>query len=150
MKAPTVLIVDDEPFNRDLIAQELDVLGVDSVAVASGREAIDMIGEHRCDAILLDIMMPGMSGYDVLQWLRDDHRLADLPVIVISAVDDMESVVRCIEMRMERISTPPIQVSTELSTSTRKSFTTQPKTRAADTPDKKTRRASSPELLLSM
>jgi adenylate cyclase len=100
-KNPTVLIVDDEPFNRDLISQELEVLGVDTVSAASGREAIEMIGERRCDAMLLDIMMPGMSGYDVLQWLRDDNRLADLPVIVISAVDDMESVVRCIEMGAE-------------------------------------------------
>ncbi|MDA9982021.1 response regulator [Gammaproteobacteria bacterium] len=106
-KTPTILIVDDEPFNRDLISQELDVLGVDTVSAASGREAIEMIGERRCDAMLLDIMMPGMSGYDVLQWLRDDNRLADLPVIVISAVDDMESVVRCIEMGAEDYLTKP-------------------------------------------
>ena len=83
------------------------MLGVDTVSAASGREAIEMIGERRCDAMLLDIMMPGMSGYDVLQWLRDDNRLADLPVIVISAVDDMESVVRCIEMGAEDYLTKP-------------------------------------------
>ena len=107
MKNPTVLVVDDEPFNCDLIIQELEGLGVDTVAAASGREALEIIVERRCDTILLDIMMPGMSGYDVLQWLRDDGRLADLPVIVISAVDDMESIVRCIEMGAEDYLTKP-------------------------------------------
>ena len=106
-KAPVVLVVDDEPFNLDLIAQELDVLGVETVTAADGREAIEVIGERRCDVMLLDIMMPGMSGYDVLQWLRDDQRLADLPVIVISAVDDMESIVRCVEMGAEEYLTKP-------------------------------------------
>ena len=84
-KNPTILVVDDEPFNVDLICQELEALGVDTVAAADGREAIDTLQERRCDVMLLDIMMPGMSGYDVLQWLRDDDRLAHLPVIVISA-----------------------------------------------------------------
>ena len=106
-KTPVVLVVDDEPFNLDLIGQELDVLGVETVTAANGREALEVIDERRCDVMLLDIMMPGMSGYDVLQWLRDDHRLADLPVIVISAIDDMESIVRCVEMGAEEYLTKP-------------------------------------------
>ncbi len=106
-KNPTILVVDDEPFNVDLICQELEALGVDTITAANGREAIDMLGERRCDVMLLDIMMPEMSGYDVLQWLRDDGRLAHLPVIVISAVHDMESVVRCIEMGAEDYLTKP-------------------------------------------
>lgn len=106
-KSPTILVVDDEPFNVDLICQELDVLGVNTVTADSGREAIEILQERRCDTMLLDIMMPGMSGYDVLQWLRDDGRLAELPVIVISAVHDLESVVRCIEMGAEDYLTKP-------------------------------------------
>ena len=106
-KTPTILVVDDEPLNIDLLTQELDILGVDTISASNGREAIDIIGERRCDLILLDIMMPGMSGYDVLQWLRDDGRLADLPVVVVSAVHDMESVVRCIELGAEDYLTKP-------------------------------------------
>jgi class 3 adenylate cyclase len=102
-----VLIVDDEPFNRELIIQHLDALGIDTLAAGGGREAIEIMEERRCDALLLDVMMPGMSGYDVLQWLRDEDRLTDLPVIVISAVHDMESVVRCIEMGAEDYLTKP-------------------------------------------
>lgn len=107
MKTPTVLVVDDEPYNIDLIVQELEVLGVETVAAASGREAIETLAERRCDAMLLDIMMPGMSGYDVLQWLRDDGRLSDLPVIVVSAMGELESVVRCIELGAEDYLTKP-------------------------------------------
>ena len=106
-KTPTILVVDDEPFNLDLIIQELDFLGVNTITASNGREAIETIGERRCDVMLLDIMMPGMSGYDVLQWLRDDGRLADLPVVVISAIDEMASVIRCIELGAEDYLTKP-------------------------------------------
>jgi adenylate cyclase len=106
-RAPTILVVDDEPFNLDLINQELEVLGVKTVTAANGREAIEIVCEQRCDIMLLDIMMPGMSGYDVLQWLRDDGRLTELPVIVVSAVGELESVVRCIELGAEDYLTKP-------------------------------------------
>ena len=71
------------------------------VAAADGREALDALAEAEFDLVLLDIMMPEMDGYSVLENLRSTGRLASLPVIVISAIDDFDSVVRCIEMGAE-------------------------------------------------
>jgi len=71
------------------------------VAAADGREALDRLAEAEFDLVLLDIMMPEMDGYSVLENLRSSGRLASLPVIVISAIDDFDSVVRCIEMGAE-------------------------------------------------
>ena len=71
------------------------------VAAADGREALDALAEAEFDLVLLDIMMPEMDGYSVLENLRASGRLASLPVIVISAIDDFDSVVRCIEMGAE-------------------------------------------------
>ncbi|MDH3377412.1 MAG: response regulator [Gammaproteobacteria bacterium] len=106
-KLATVLIVDDEPFNVDLIVQELDFLEFETITASSGQQAIDVLDERPCDVVLLDIMMPGMSGFDVLERLRADGRLASLPVIVISALDDLENVVRCIELGAEDYLTKP-------------------------------------------
>ena len=103
----TVLIVDDEPLNIDLIIQELDLLEFETITASNGQQAIDLIGERQCDVVLLDIMMPGMSGYDVLEQLHANGQLTNLPVIVISALDDLENVVRCIELGAEDYLTKP-------------------------------------------
>lgn len=71
------------------------------VSAANGREALDRLEDSEFDLVLLDIMMPEMDGYSVLERLRESGRLATLPVIVISALDDFDSVVRCIEMGAE-------------------------------------------------
>lgn len=96
-----ILIVDDEPFNVDLLEQELELLGYDTVSAANGRQALELLGNDRFDAVLLDIMMPEMDGYAVLERLRADGLLNNLPVIVISALDDLNSVIRCIELGAE-------------------------------------------------
>jgi DNA-binding response OmpR family regulator len=70
-------------------------------AVASGGEALEILRAERFDLVLLDILMPEMDGYEVLRRLKADPALRDLPVIVISALDELESVVRCIEMGAE-------------------------------------------------
>jgi CheY-like chemotaxis protein len=79
-----VLIVDDEPPLAALIAQQLDPLGVDSVQVHSGREALERLRTEHFDAMTLDVLMPGMNGFDVLEAVRADARLRDLPVIFVS------------------------------------------------------------------
>jgi class 3 adenylate cyclase len=71
------------------------------VTAADGHEALDALADAEFDLVLLDIMMPEMDGYAVLENLRGSGRLASLPVIVISAIDDFDSVVRCIEMGAE-------------------------------------------------
>jgi class 3 adenylate cyclase/CheY-like chemotaxis protein len=93
-----ILIVDDEPFNRDVLAQELELLEHEAVSAIHGRDALDRLAGETVDLILLDIMMPEMDGFAVLRRLKDDARLRHIPVIMISALDDIDSVVRCIEL----------------------------------------------------
>jgi adenylate cyclase len=93
-----VLIVDDEPFNRDVLAQELELLDHDTVAAVNGRDALERLAGDAFDVILLDIMMPEMDGFQVLRRLKDDSRLRHVPVIMISALDDIDSVVRCVAL----------------------------------------------------
>jgi len=96
-----ILVVDDTPFNRQLLARLLRGLGHEPVEVEDGREALERLRDAEAppiDVILLDIVMPEMDGYEVLAALRDDPALRHLPVIVITGVDELESVVRCLEM----------------------------------------------------
>lgn len=96
-----VLIVDDEPFNIDYLEQELEDLDCETVSAGDGREALELVAADAPDLILLDIMMPQMDGFQVLARLKSDQALRDIPVIVISALDDMGSVVKGIEMGAE-------------------------------------------------
>jgi adenylate cyclase len=96
-----VLVVDDTPFNRQLLARLLRGLGHEPVEAEDGRQALARLRDLDAppvDVILLDIVMPEMDGYQVLAALRDDPALRHLPVIVISGVDELDSVVRCLEM----------------------------------------------------
>jgi len=96
-----ILVVDDTPFNRQLLARLLRGLGHEPVEAEDGRQALERLRDAAAapiDVILLDILMPEMDGYEVLAALRDDPALRQLPVIVISGVDELDSVVRCLEM----------------------------------------------------
>ena len=96
-----ILIVDDEPFNIDLLEQELDYLGYETLSAANGRQALELIDEVKFDAVLLDVMMPEMDGFAVLEHLRAAGLLNDLPVIVISALHELDNAIRCIELGAE-------------------------------------------------
>jgi signal transduction histidine kinase len=84
LAARRVLIVDDEPALATLIAQQLQPLGVQTVQVTSGADAIARLRAERFDAMTLDILMPGMNGFDVLDVVRADPQLRDMPVIFVS------------------------------------------------------------------
>jgi CheY-like chemotaxis protein len=94
----TLLVVDDNEMNRDMLIRRLKRIGYAVLAAESGRQALDMIAAQTCDLVLLDIMMPEMDGYAVLERLRADGTLRRLPVIVLSALNEIDSVVRCLEM----------------------------------------------------
>jgi class 3 adenylate cyclase len=98
---PKVLIVDDEPFNVDYLEQELEELNYETLSAGNGEEALALVHAELPDLILLDIMMPVMDGFTVLERLKADPLLRDIPVIVISAVHDLQSVVRGIEQGAE-------------------------------------------------
>jgi len=96
-----VLIVDDENLNREILCRRLQREGYEARGAASGREALDILRGEPFDAILLDILMPEMSGIEVLQALKQDSQLRHLPVIMLSAITDIDRVVRCIELGAE-------------------------------------------------
>jgi class 3 adenylate cyclase len=99
--AGRVLVVDDTAFNRRLLVHLLNSIGHEAIEADNGRAAIDILRDpsvEPVDVVLLDIVMPEMDGYETLAILKADERLRDLPVIVISGVDELASVVRCIQL----------------------------------------------------
>jgi len=97
----SLLVVDDNEMDRDMLSRRLERQG-HTVAVAdSGPQALDLLKSHSFDLVLLDVMMPDMNGYQVLEHLKSDHALRHIPVIMLSALDEMDSVVRCIELGAE-------------------------------------------------
>jgi serine phosphatase RsbU (regulator of sigma subunit) len=99
--SPTILIVDDEPFNIDFLEQELEDLGYRTLSALNGMEALQLVEDQSPDLVLLDIMMPGIDGFEVLTRLKADNGSRHIPVIIISAMSDMGSVVRGIELGAE-------------------------------------------------
>lgn len=93
-----VLIVDDGEMNRKVLRAALEREGHRTEQAANGREALDLLAERPVDVVLLDLVMPEMDGYETLAAIKGDDALRHLPVIVISGVDELDSVVRCIEM----------------------------------------------------
>lgn len=96
-----ILVVDDNEVNRDLLSRRLQRQEHRVIVAENGRDALDKLRSQSFDLVLLDIMMPEMNGYEVLEHLKADPLLRHIPVIMISALDDMESVVRCIELGAE-------------------------------------------------
>jgi CheY-like chemotaxis protein len=85
VETSALLIVDDEEMNREGLARHLQRHGYEVNCARSGREAIELLGQRRFDLVLLDIMMPGMNGLEVLKFLRRVDSLLDLPIIMVTA-----------------------------------------------------------------
>jgi len=96
--AAVILIVDDNPLNRELLSRRVQQQGHSAVAAENGRQGLAILQQQAIDVVFLDIMMPEMNGYETLEHIKGDPILRHIPVIMISAVDDMDSVVRCIEL----------------------------------------------------
>lgn len=96
-----VLIVDDDPINRQMLTHLLEDDGYRVDAASNGRSALDMLDTDPFDLVLLDLVMPGMDGYEVLTRIKGDETHKHLPVLMITAVDDVASAVKCIEMGAE-------------------------------------------------
>lgn len=103
-----LLVVNDNSVNRLLLGRYLQQQGHMVAYAENGRQAVDMLRAQPFEMMLLDIEMPEMNGYQVLEQMRSDARLRDLPIIVTSALDEMDSVVKCIQMGAEDYLTKPI------------------------------------------
>ncbi len=103
-----LLVVDDNKVNRLLLIRALELQGHRCVGAENGRVALEMLEREAFDLVLLDIAMPEMDGFQVLERLLANSRLRDLPVIVTSAVEGLESVVRCIELGAEDYLAKPV------------------------------------------
>jgi class 3 adenylate cyclase len=96
-----LLVVDDNRVNRLLLGRALEQLGHRVAFAENGREALEALRKRPVDLVLLDIEMPEMDGYQVLEALAADPSLRDLPVVMMSSVEEVDSVARCIEMGAE-------------------------------------------------
>ncbi|HDZ14938.1 MAG TPA: response regulator [Pricia sp.] len=94
----TILVVDDNELNRDVLHALIMALGHVPLLAENGLYALTQMEKQPPDLVLLDILMPEMDGYKVLNHMKNDSFLRNIPVIIISAVNEMESVVQCIEM----------------------------------------------------
>lgn len=93
-----VLVADDNELNRDLLSRRVRRLGHEVVLAEDGRQTLELLRAEPFDVVLLDIMMPNLNGYEVLEAVRVDDHLMHIPIIMISAVDDPESIARCIRL----------------------------------------------------
>ena len=99
---PAILVVDDNEDNCYTLTRRLKRQGYDNVATAGhGRQALELLAARPFDLVLLDVMMPDMNGYEVLETMKADPALRGIPVVMISALDEADSVARCIEIGAE-------------------------------------------------
>src|SRR5262245_52921978 len=104
----SILIVDDEDLNREGLARRLERHGYRVTGAKGGREAIELLGWRRFDLVLLDVMMPGMNGLEVLKFLRRVESLIQLPIIMVTAKGESEDVVEALELGANDYVTKPL------------------------------------------
>lgn len=101
LQTAQLLVVDDDDMNREMLCRRLQKLGYDVTESINGREALETLKAGNYDLVLLDILMPELDGFQTLEFIKADQRLRHLPVIMLTALDDVESTVRCIEAGAE-------------------------------------------------
>ena len=110
-RSASILVVEDNMVHQQTLLQMLTREGHAVTTAENGRKALDLIGSEPFDVVLLDILMPELDGYQVLEQLKADPKLRHLPVIMTTAVDDISSAVRCIEMGAEDFLTKPFDLT---------------------------------------
>jgi adenylate cyclase len=103
-----LLVVDDNKVNRLLLTRSLELQGHSVASAENGRVALEMLRREGFDLLLLDMEMPEMNGFQVLEQLVNDRQLRDVPVIVTSSLEGVENVVRCIELGAEDYLSKPV------------------------------------------
>jgi len=103
----SLLVVDDNEMNRDLLTRRLERQGYQVTVAVDGLQALEILDQANFDLVLLDIMLPVMNGYQVLEHLKADQTLNHIPVIITTALDEADGKARCIELGAEDYLTKP-------------------------------------------
>jgi adenylate cyclase len=103
-----ILVVDDNAMNRDLLSRGLARAGYIVAEARDGAQALTLLEDQEFDVVLLDLIMPVMDGVETLTRIRDNGRLEDLPVVMLSSLDELDSVVRCLELGAEEYLVKPV------------------------------------------
>ena len=106
--AATLLVVDDDAMNRDVLSRRLVRSGYKVLTAEGGEQALELVNGHRFDAVLLDVMMPGMSGVETLRRLRQSRSMSELPVIMVTANSRSEDVVQALGLGANDYVTKPV------------------------------------------
>jgi adenylate cyclase len=104
----SVLVVDDDPVTRQMLSGTLEGRGHRVTTADDGRRGLDLVRSERFDVVLLDVLMPQLNGYDVLEQMKGDEELRHIPVVMVTSVDEVESAVRCIELGADDYLSKPI------------------------------------------
>ena len=105
---PRILVVDDNPQNVELLVEYLKTIECEVQTAADGLEALEVVGQFKPDLILLDIMMPKMSGFEVCRKLKSDPALRDIPIIMVTALDEMGDIKRAVESGTDDFISKPV------------------------------------------
>ena len=103
----SILVVDDNKNNTTLLKKRLQKIGNNVATANDGIEALNKVNDYEFDLVLLDIIMPNMNGYEVLEFLKKDKRYYEIPIIMLSSMDDLTSIYRCIELGADDYVTKP-------------------------------------------
>ena len=107
-QGPVVLVVDDNQQNRELLQAYLEDVDCDTVPASDGLEALDILAKDPPDLILLDVMMPKMSGFEVCRRIKNDPKIADIPVIMVTALNEFGDIERGIDSGTDDFLSKPV------------------------------------------
>src|SRR6187402_1143410 len=103
-----VMVVDDERINREIVSRLLSRNGYDVVCAVNGREATELVAQHELDLVLLDVVMPEMDGFECLRQIRNVRTVTELPVIMVTAEADRDTIVNAFRQGANDFVTKPI------------------------------------------
>ncbi|MDD5327401.1 MAG: response regulator [Phycisphaerae bacterium] len=107
-KTPVVLVVDDNQQNLELLQAYLEDINCRTIPAGDGPEALDIINDSAPDLILLDVMMPKMSGFEVCKRIKNDPRTSDIPVIMVTALNEFGDIERGIDSGTDDFISKPV------------------------------------------
>ena len=108
LKEPKILVVDDKPMNVELLEAQLSVAGYGVVTAYSGKEALEKVESEQPDLILLDVVMPGLNGFDIIKILRGKVETMFIPVVMVTALNEMKDKIKAIESGANNFLTKPV------------------------------------------